>query len=263
MESLLNTQQSIEIEKHSERKYHRKYKTTAFKLRRTFFMVLLIMFIVNAFVLAAINKAKPVEPTQAAKQTVSAFAHVATKPAQAPTAAPVPEVKMFPFTASSKGLDTLPTLLTEKCEQIEFTYDSSVPMPAQLQYWISGLCQGYGIDPYFVYAVIERESYYGKYTMSKDKRNYGIMQIRDVNHDWLNKAFDKKLNYTNEYENTMAGIYLLNKLINKYKSDGVDRILMAYNLGGTGAKNAWDAGTHSTSYSKDVMQYYNRMKGGE
>lgn len=268
MESLLNTQQSKDIALHFERKYRRKYKTTALKLRRTFFIVLLISFVVNAIIMVAINKDEPVQETMAAVESFSPTIDPTQVPkvekvvTQQPTE-PIVEAKMFPFTNTNSGLDTLPVLLLESHEQIKFTYDSSVPLPASLQYWISGLCFDYGIDPYFVYAVIERESYYGKYTVSKDKRDYGMMQIRDVNHDWLNKAFDQEINYKDDYENTMAGIYLLNKLIIKYNSYGVDRILMSYNMGEAGAKKAWDAGTHSTQYSKDIMQYYDKMKGEE
>lgn len=269
MENLLVTKQTKELELHFERKYRRKYKTTVLKLRRTFLIVLIVLFTVNGIIMVSITKDKPAaqktmsavesfSPTIALTQAPKADKVIAQHPAES-----IVEAKMFPFTTTNSGLDTLPVLLLESHEQIKFTYDSSVPLPASLQYWISGLCFDYGIDPYFVYAIIERESYYGKYTVSKDKHDYGIMQIRDVNHDWLNKAFSQEINYKDDYENTMAGIYLLNKLIIKYNSYGVDRILMSYNMGETGAKNAWDAGTHSSQYSKDVMQYYDRMKGEE
>jgi hypothetical protein len=97
MESLLNTQQSKEIELHFEKKYRRKYKSTAFKLRRTFFMVLLIMFIANAIILAAARKDGPAEAVPVFAQTEASTSSL--------------------ITSSRKATDTLPTTLTQTSEQ--------------------------------------------------------------------------------------------------------------------------------------------------
>jgi hypothetical protein len=112
MESLLKTTQSKEIELHFEKKYRRKYKITAFKLRRTFFMVLLIMFIANAIILAAARKDEPVEAV----------------PVFAQTEASTSEIKSSLITSSRKAADTLPTMLTQTSEQNELTKDSYVSL---------------------------------------------------------------------------------------------------------------------------------------
>lgn len=104
MESLFNTMQSKEIEMHFEKKYRRKYKTVAFKLRRTFFMVLLILFVANAIILAAASRDKPVE----------VFSQQVIKPSL--------------ITSSNSTVSTLPATLTQTSEQTGFMDNSYVSL---------------------------------------------------------------------------------------------------------------------------------------
>ena len=53
-----------------------------------------------------------------------------------------------------------------------------------------------------------------------------------------------------------AGIIILADLssYNDGTDAGMHRMLMAYNMGPTGASNAWDSGTFTSSYSEAIMQ---------
>lgn len=167
-------------------------------------------------------------------------------------------VLTYPQTSTNK-LNTIPTIYTEPVK-VEFVYDENIPLNEQMQYWVNGICQPYGIDPYFIYAIMQKESYYGKNTVSADGKDYGIMQIRQINHGWLSTNFGKQLNFNDDFDNSAAGIYFINRIINKYQEYGPHRVLMVYNMGEKGAQTAWDAGVYQTKYSKTVMDYYNIIR---
>lgn len=58
-------------------------------------------------------------------------------------------------------------------------------------------------------------------------------------------------------QNIQAGCYMLGMYLSEYEGN-VNCALMAYNLGATGAKKAWSAGTYSTAYTDKV---WNAMVG--
>ena len=79
---------------------------------------------------------------------------------------------------------------------------------------------------------------------------YGIMQIHKINHP----ALESQLGITDWLslsDNTRAGCYMLGKLLDKYQDE--TRALMAYNMGESAAKKAWNTGTRSTTYTNKVM----------
>ena len=44
------------------------------------------------------------------------------------------------------------------------------------------------------------------------------------------------------------------------KYDDPAKVLMAYNLGETGAKNLWDRGIYNTSYTDKILNYANKFQ---
>lgn len=57
-------------------------------------------------------------------------------------------------------------------------------------------------------------------------------------------------------------MFILRKLFEKYEAP--EKVLMAYNLGESGAKALWDKGVFETNYSKSVQRIQselNNMKG--
>ncbi|MDR2775954.1 MAG: AAA family ATPase, partial [Tannerella sp.] len=57
-------------------------------------------------------------------------------------------------------------------------------------------------------------------------------------------------------QNIRAGLYILRGLFEKY--DDPAKVLMAYNLGESGAKRLWEQGVFETSYTKNILTYANK-----
>lgn len=125
----------------------------------------------------------------------------------------------------------------------------NVNMGEELQGFIYCLSYGYNIDFPFVMGLIQKESAFKPNIISKTN-DYGLMQINTVNHEWLSEKFGFT-DYLDPYQNTRAGLYILRKLFEKYEDPS--KVLMAYNLGESGAKRLWDKGIFETNYSSSVL----------
>lgn len=135
-----------------------------------------------------------------------------------------------------------------------------VPLDSDVQEFIYYLSKGYNMDFTFVMAIIQQESGYRPDAVSNTD-DYGLMQINKVNHGYITDEIGVT-NYLDPYENVRAGMFILRKLFEKYETP--EKVLMAYNLGESGAKALWDKGIFETNYSKSVQQIQselNSMKG--
>lgn len=135
-----------------------------------------------------------------------------------------------------------------------------VPLDSDVQEFIYYLSKGYNMDFTFVMAIIQQESGYQPDAVSNTD-DYGLMQINKVNHGYITDEIGVT-NYLDPYENVRAGMFILRKLFEKYETP--EKVLMAYNLGESGAKALWDKGIFETNYSKSVQQIQselNSMKG--
>ena len=119
-----------------------------------------------------------------------------------------------------------------------------VPLDSDVQEFIYYLSKGYNMDFTFVMAIIQQESGYQPDAVSNITDEIGVT------------------NYLDPYENVRAGMFILRKLFEKYETP--EKVLMAYNLGESGAKALWDKGIFETNYSKSVQRIQselNNMKG--
>lgn len=135
-----------------------------------------------------------------------------------------------------------------------------VPLDSDVQEFIYYLSKGYNMDFTFVMAIIQQESGYQPDAVSNTD-DYGLMQINKVNHGYITDEIGVT-NYLDPYENVRAGMFILRKLFEKYETP--EKVLMAYNLGESGAKALWDKGIFETNYSKSVQRIQselNNMKG--
>ena len=82
--------------------------------------------------------------------------------------------------------------------------------------------------------------------------DYGLMQINQKNHEWLSNAVGVT-DFLDPYQNIQAGIYILGTLFEKY--DDPHKVLMAYNMGESGASKLWDQGIYQSKYSQRVIGY--------
>lgn len=132
------------------------------------------------------------------------------------------------------------------------------PEIAQVYLWC--LCEQYEVDYYTVLAIIERESGY-KWDATGDSGNSkGLMQVQERWHiDRMRKLGAEDL--YNPYDNMTVAVDYLAEMSRKYlASSGENCVLMAYNMGATGAKRQWNKGIYSTNYSRGVLQRASEIK---
>lgn len=131
-----------------------------------------------------------------------------------------------------------------------------VGLDEDLQEFIYCLSYVYNIDFPFVMGLIQTESAFNSDVVSSTN-DYGLMQINIVNHEWLQEKLGIK-DFLDPYQNTRSGIYILRNLFEKYEDPA--KVLMAYNLGETGAKNLWDKGIYETDYTRKVFNNIEQFK---
>lgn len=131
-----------------------------------------------------------------------------------------------------------------------------VELDEELQEFIYCLSYGYNIDYAFVMGLIEAESTYQVDVVSSTN-DYGLMQINTVNHEWLKEKLGVT-DFLDPYQNTRSGIYILRNLFEKYEDP--EKVLMAYNMGETGAKRLWDKGIYETEYTNKVIKNVMEIK---
>ena len=125
-----------------------------------------------------------------------------------------------------------------------------VPMDEDMQGFIHCLSYGYNIEFPFVMALIEHESSFKEDVVSTSD-DYGLMQINSINHEWLTETLGVT-DFLDPYQNTRSGIFILRKLFEKYEDPA--KVLMAYNMGETGARRLWEKGIYETDYSSSIMK---------
>ena len=125
-----------------------------------------------------------------------------------------------------------------------------VPMDARLQEYVFYLSEAYDIDFTFVMALIQHETNFEAGAISPTN-DYGLMQINSVNHTYLTEELGIT-DFLDPYENVKAGMFILRKLFEKYETP--EKVLMAYNMGETGAARLWEQGIFEVNYSKEVLQ---------
>ena len=125
-----------------------------------------------------------------------------------------------------------------------------VPMDTRLQEYVFYLSEAYDIDFTFVMALIQHETNFEAGAISSTD-DYGLMQINSINHTYLAEELGIT-DFLDPYENVKAGMFILRKLFEKYEIP--EKVLMAYNLGETGAARLWEQGIFEVNYSKEILQ---------
>lgn len=135
-------------------------------------------------------------------------------------------------------------------DDLEFT-PIDCNMPEEQQEFLYYLCTEYNLDFTLVMGMIQQESSFRPNVVS-DGGDYGLMQINTINHEWLTETIGVT-DFTDPYENMRAGCFILRKLFEKYQEP--ELVLMAYNMGETGASRLWEKGVFSTNYTQKVLTY--------
>lgn len=124
-----------------------------------------------------------------------------------------------------------------------------VPLSANLQEHIKGLCEDYGVDMPLVLAIIGQESNYNAGALGDGGNSIGLMQIQPQHHQ---KRMDRLgvTDLTDPYQNVMVGIDLLAELMGENK--GTEWVVTAYNAGAEIADYNKAIGAR-TEYAESVM----------
>lgn len=131
----------------------------------------------------------------------------------------------------------------------------NVPMNTDQQDFVFYLSQAYDIDFTFVMALIQKESSFQADVVSKTG-DWGLMQINEINHPYISETLGFT-DFTDPYNNVRGGMFILRKLFEKYQQP--EKVLMAYNMGETGASRLWEQGVFETNYSKSILQIQQRF----
>lgn len=159
---------------------------------------------------------------------------------------------IYPFNTMSADWGVTPYLSGFKYYTIPQKYTNAggcFPEVVQIYLWC--LCQELDVDYYVAVALIERESAYKWDALSADGTTKGYMQIYDKWHKDRMQAEGVEDIYS-PYGNIRVGLNLLHELIGKY--DNYHTVLMSYNMGETGCRNANNRGIYSTPYSRGILE---------
>ena len=139
-----------------------------------------------------------------------------------------------------------------EAEQVEITEQAplyDVPLSADLQEHIKGLCEDYGVDMPLVLAIIGQESNYRPDAVGDNGNSLGLMQIQPR---WHQARMDDLgvTDLLDPYQNVTVGIDLLAELISENK--GTEWAVTAYNAG-VGTADYNNAIGTRTEYTESVM----------
>jgi hypothetical protein len=127
-------------------------------------------------------------------------------------------------------------------------YGGCFPEVVQVYLWC--LCEQRELDYYIVVALIEAESAYKWDACRSGDNSIGYMQIIEKWH--RDRIEEEYADINNPYGNIRVGLNFLDDLYERYGD--WDKVLMAYNMGESGAKKLWNNGEYSTYYSRNIIE---------
>ena len=135
----------------------------------------------------------------------------------------------------------------------EFHPDERIPLEADLQEFVTDVCEAYGIRPSLIYGMIRQESDFRADLVCDKGRSVGLMQIQ---RRWHEGRMDKvgATDLYDPYDNVAVGIDLIVELLRGYNGDEV-RALTAYNRGVVGANRYFAKGNTTSAYAEKVLKY--------
>ncbi len=111
-----------------------------------------------------------------------------------------------------------------------------VPLSDELQAFMYEACETSGVPFELALALMGNESGYRADVISRTN-DYGLMQINVCNHEWLTEQIGVE-DFLDPEENIRAGLHILSLFCEKY--DDAHHVLMAYNMGESGAQKLWN-----------------------
>lgn len=127
-----------------------------------------------------------------------------------------------------------------------------VPLDEDLQLFIVRECEKHHIDAAIIMAMIEHESEFKADAIGDNGHSHGLMQIQERFHLERMKRLGCD-DLLDPYQNVQVGIDYLAEQLERYGD--IEKALVAYNAGPTGAYNNWfSRGVYSSDYSSAVIE---------
>jgi soluble lytic murein transglycosylase-like protein len=128
-----------------------------------------------------------------------------------------------------------------------------VPLDESVQKEIIKLCEGAGIEPAVVYAMMWRESRFQSDAEGDNGQSFGLMQIMQKWHVERMERLGVD-NLLDPVQNATVGIDLMAELLEKYDGN-LSMALTAYNCGTGGAyKNFFQHGVYANAYAEEIIE---------
>ena len=166
------------------------------------------------------------------------FNAIMTDPLQAAVSTPTPAPSPTP---------TAPAETPEPVRHRDDIVSEGRLLAYDLQEIMQDQCERYGVPYALALAIAEVETHFDPDATSPTS-DYGLMQINQCNHEWLQGLGMDPLTHAGNIE---AGVYIIGGYLDRYGD--TERALMAYNCGPSGAQKLWDAGVYQTDYTRKVM----------
>ena len=135
---------------------------------------------------------------------------------------------------------------------VEFPYHASLPIRRELQEYTYARCRELDLDYPLVLALMWKESRFKEHAVNintNGTQDSGIMQINDVNRNWLYTEFGID-NLMDPYQNIQAGTEMLSRFTKKH---GSHNALLAYQFGEEGMLEKLSQGVSTT---RQIEQLY-------
>lgn len=132
-----------------------------------------------------------------------------------------------------------------------------IPLSKELQEYTIETSNKFGVPSELMFALMKVESNF-KPNLISSTNDYGLCQINKINHSRLSKELGIK-DFLDPKSSILAGTYIMSGYYQKYNGD-LHRMLMAYNMGEAGARNAVSRGFTTSRYSRKVIENYNKYK---
>lgn len=125
----------------------------------------------------------------------------------------------------------------------------NVPLDFEFQNYIRKICEANDVPMTLILAMISAESSFRPNIISKTN-DYGLMQINVINHEWLSDKYGVT-DFLDPHQNVFCGLQMYLEYFRKYND--VNKALMAYNIGESGARKLWNKGIYETDYTRKVI----------
>jgi len=100
------------------------------------------------------------------------------------------------------------------------------------------------------------------YAGAVSQGNYGVMQINRSNFRVINSDFQRQMDFLDFNDNVLAGVHWLAGIQANNHND-IHLELAIWNMGGNRALQLWRNGTRSTSFTRAVIEFKERIEPAE